>query len=159
MNTSLILLCILVPCLCQQLTLKPVPKEEAKKRMDNPANKEKCIHPSPIKPQPGPNDNVNTGDLIYRTRVGGDRILVREVILIPTLASTDQIYELVLPHDCELDVTTVRFINLGRQRANGLEIDVATSNVINILFEVTAGIDPRILVEVYGKRSCNFFNL
>lgn len=97
---------------------------------------------------PPDNGAPNYGDLILGRRQNGDVLLVRDVVLIEQ--SSDS--ELEAQWYTRLDVrriSTVRALNLGRQRAYCVSIDVSGGEA-QVVLRNPPYFEPRLLIEVYG---------
>ncbi|EFA04326.2 hypothetical protein TcasGA2_TC014619 [Tribolium castaneum] len=95
-----------------------------------------------------PDRGGNYGDLIYRTRENGDGLLLRELVVLGELSA----YELEVQWYARVDahrVSSVRVLNLGRERAFCERVDVLGAEVQTWL-RVAPRYDPRVLIEIYG---------
>lgn len=91
----------------------------------------------------------NWGDAVYKSRQQGDVLLLRHLSIIPKTSSEDQNMIFRGSMKNVLSISSVRFINVGRQRAQAQEIDVS-ANQVEIFYSVPAEADPRVFIEVYG---------
>lgn len=91
----------------------------------------------------------NWGDSIYKQRQDNDVLLLRDLVIYPVTSSRDQQLKYTASFRNVRSITSVRFINVGRERAQAVEIDVS-SNGVEIYFTLPAETDPRVFVEVYG---------
>ncbi|KAJ3654068.1 hypothetical protein Zmor_013282 [Zophobas morio] len=95
-----------------------------------------------------PDRGGNYGDLIYRYRENGDVLLLREVVVIDELSPSElevQWYGSLKARR----ISSVRVLNVGRERAFCARIDVAGAEVAALL-RLPPGCDPRVLIEIYG---------
>lgn len=140
---------LVATCLCDDTptpTLKVLTKQEfqdlsAKRNGDTVWASETVSVP--------PDNGGNYGDLVYRARTNGDRLLVRDVVLLPSLDSFEQDIQWYTSISGARTISTVRVINIGRERAYTLRIDVAGQDA-QVIFRVPSYQDPRLLIEVYG---------
>ncbi|CAH1970110.1 unnamed protein product [Acanthoscelides obtectus] len=95
-----------------------------------------------------PDNGGNYGDLIYRQRSNQDTLLLRELVLNQDLSSStvDLRWVVSIPGST---ITSVRVINVGRERGYCLRIDVQGGDV-QVFIRIPPYRDPRIFIEVYG---------
>lgn len=95
-------------------------------------------------------DGVNNwGDLVHLSRQQGDVLLERDLWIRPEISSEDQTMRFRISLKNVQSISTVRFINVGRQRARATKIGVY-ANQVEIFFDIPAEADPRVFIEVYG---------
>lgn len=95
-----------------------------------------------------PDNGGNYGDLVYRGREEGDVLVFREVVINQELES--QVKDLRLYASLAVRrITSVRVLNLGRERGYTLRIDVV-GNEFQTIVRIAPYFDPRLLIEVYG---------
>ncbi|CAH0557359.1 unnamed protein product [Brassicogethes aeneus] len=151
MKSILILFALFVQCLCEnnvtttlKLWDKTLPTKSTLRnnmKPDSVTAKETVSLP--------PDQGGNYGDLIYRSRQNGDSLLVRDVVLIPSLDANEQDFQWYTSLPNARSISSVRMLNIGRQRAYTLRIDVAGQDA-QVVFRVPSYADPRVLIEVYG---------
>nr|CAI5845835.1 unnamed protein product [Callosobruchus analis] len=95
-----------------------------------------------------PDNGGNYGDLVYRRRSNQDTLLLRELVLNQDLSSAtvDIRWVVSIPGST---ITSVRVINVGRERGYCLRIDVQGGDV-QVFIRIPPLYDPRIFIEVYG---------
>ncbi|KAK9888763.1 hypothetical protein WA026_000988 [Henosepilachna vigintioctopunctata] len=91
----------------------------------------------------------NWGDLVYKSRQNEDVLLLRDLVIFPAVSTNDQTLKYTASFDNANRITSVRVINVGRERIFATEIDVYSSDV-EIICVLPAERDPRVFVEVYG---------
>lgn len=91
----------------------------------------------------------NWGDAVYKSRQQGDVLLERHLSAHRGTSSENRIKKFRIAFRNVQFISSVRFINVGRQRAQATEIEVS-GNQVEILYVIPAEANPRVFIEVYG---------
>ncbi|KAL3284484.1 hypothetical protein HHI36_018645 [Cryptolaemus montrouzieri] len=103
----------------------------------------------PLTSLPYDDGTTNWGDQVYKKKNDGDTLLLRDLVIYPTVSSNDQNIQYSAKFSNQQHITSVRFINVGRQRAYCEDINV-NSDGVEIDFIIPAGKDVRVFVEIYA---------
>ncbi|KAL3284483.1 hypothetical protein HHI36_018644 [Cryptolaemus montrouzieri] len=103
----------------------------------------------PIISLPDDDGTTNWGDLVHGNRQSGDSLIVRDLIIYPTVNSLDLHIDYNPAFRNHRNITSVRFINVGRQRAFCVEIYIYYYG-IEVDLIIPAFKDVRVFLEVYG---------
>ncbi|KAL3284488.1 hypothetical protein HHI36_018649 [Cryptolaemus montrouzieri] len=104
----------------------------------------------PLTSLPNDDGTTNWGDQVYKKRHDSDTLLLRDLVIYPTVSSNDQNIQYSAKFSNQQHITSVRFINVGRQRAYCEDINVNNDGV-EIDFIIPAGKDVRVFVEIYAS--------
>ncbi|KAL3284490.1 hypothetical protein HHI36_018651 [Cryptolaemus montrouzieri] len=103
----------------------------------------------PVVPLPDDDGTTNWGDQVRKTRQDGDSLLLRDFVIWPKISSKNQYMEYSAFSTTPLNITSARFINVGRQRAYCVDL-IVNDDGIDIYYIIPPEKDMRVFVEIYG---------
>ncbi|KAL3288787.1 hypothetical protein HHI36_003221 [Cryptolaemus montrouzieri] len=104
----------------------------------------------PLTSLPYDDGTTNWGDQVFKKRQDGDALLLRDLVIYPSVSSKDLSLQYSATFNKQQSITSVRFINVGRQRAYCDDINIYSDSV-EIDFVIPAGKDVRVFVEIYAS--------
>ncbi|KAL3284485.1 hypothetical protein HHI36_018646 [Cryptolaemus montrouzieri] len=98
---------------------------------------------------PDDDGTTNWGDQVQNARQDGDSLIFRDLVIWPKISSKNQVMYYDVMSDTPLNITTARFINVGRQRAYCVDL-IINDDGINTYYIIPPEKDIRVFVEIYG---------
>ncbi|KAL3284482.1 hypothetical protein HHI36_018643 [Cryptolaemus montrouzieri] len=100
-------------------------------------------------PLPYDDGSGNWGDKVYQQRQDGDDLLLRDLV-IANVSSLNQNIQYSVEFSKKQSITSVRLINVGRQRAYCTSITIGSRKNVDVFYTIPANKDPRVFIELYG---------
>ncbi|KAL3284481.1 hypothetical protein HHI36_018642 [Cryptolaemus montrouzieri] len=109
----------------------------------------KAVQPLTDTPLPYDDGSGNWGDKVYQQRQDGDDLLLRDLV-IANVSIFQQDLQYSVQFSKKQAITSVRLINVGRQRAYCTSITIGGKKNVDVFFTIPANKDPRVFIELYG---------
>lgn len=95
----------------------------------------------------------NWGDLLHSQRAKGDVLIEKQIWVNPKVPSVDTSYHVNAHFNRGIEITHVRALNFGDQKAEVESIFVGADprKVVDVLVTVKAKTQVRLMILVYGK--------